>query len=204
MKLTEFINLYNNPEGIPICPACGGGMDVVLRVNLSHSIYYRLVDVAAPLIPGGDKWMFIYRKEKNIEIQNNYHASNCTDCVYSPHVIPATDSIRFDFLQPNAAAPVYGQADIKLECVKNDFNCTSTMFSVFSNGEQTIDRSKDAIEIQWDRLVYNDYEAGTTTIKMVNLKERATKTIKLVPIDKWLVGDKNKMKEKLDSLLVLI
>ena len=193
MKISEFISKYK------ICPMCNADIDCLLYLNLTDTIFYKKIS---------ENYLgFQFERQKEKHIKVNYeeymkqHIKGCNDCAVMPSVFTIMDR----FVPPDGILICDRKASIRLECTKNDFLCYSTTFNIFEE-EQLIDIHCEAFEINWNRIVFNDYKINKTTLRILN-KENVSdisKDIGLIPLDKWPIGDKIKLMEKIEKLLALM
>lgn len=183
MKLLEFICKHTT------CPMCNFPLDCLLHVELSHTLLYKLIHKNNRFIFAKGKELFI--------VQHN----GCNDCAHMPDELVAENRIEFPPILKKFSVnkSYYGNAFISVECPKYDFGYNSTDFNIFSE-EREIDIAWERLAVGWDKVIINDYGAQKTSI----IVPKTSKDTGLIPLDKWPLGDKIKLSEKIEKLLVLI
>ena len=143
--------------------------------------------------------------EKNVGKYDSQH-NECLDCSKMPQFFCMTDHFPlpegFEKRKLSPGAKYSSQEYtmyIKIECERHDFSRFSTDFDMFSDNHD-VKIYDEAFDITPEKTIINDYTTDETTIRVgQNLKK-----MKLIPLDKWPLGDKNKLSEKFDKLLVLM
>lgn len=189
MKITDFIKAYR------ACPMCTEPLDCIMRIRLNYSIHYQMFSQLAsgfdfrkvPSFSGGSGFSSGPNNEENlrmptvIRVRDNFHP-------------PYDDRVWLGPTKKND----YGEVSFSLECQCNDFLAYSTNFNMFDQVHIVeTDRNKF---ISGDTTVLNDYVAAKTTI----IYDGETYEKGLITLDKWPLGDKIKLEEKIEKLLVLL
>lgn len=194
MKISEFIDKYLN------CPICGSELDCMMRIHLMHTLNYKMIGRS-----------YKYRFQRLGEAIGHYSRMS-DECGYIPQIFEIENhfnpppEIQQRMVSFGNSGNSHGDISISIECKRNDFLMHSTNFNMFRQ-VQTTEISSEGFNINWDRIVFNDYEKNKTIIRVITGGVNGSDVgneIGLIPIDKWPLNDKIKLREKIDKLLVLI
>lgn len=183
MKIYDFITKYD------LCPLCLGKIDCIVHIDLKHTFAYNI----------SDNFIFI---KVNSRV-GTCGIKNCVDCYIMPDKLQFTDR----FITPKGLQiktdQFYGDSYLRIECINNDFSMISNGFSIFSDIQNPI---IDTIEFSIDRsiIILNNYNENKTIITALSDCSYTSKEINLIPIDKWPLDDKIKLRDKVNKLLVLM
>lgn len=184
MKISEFLTKYST------CPLCGNLLDYQLDFMTPHAFIYSINKLKNNV--------FIFKKIEELSSGKFY---------YNPLSLPSTFSITNDIISDNVVSnSQFPLAFLLAECpYKNDFWMYSSSFNIFKSPTD-IQVDKDCFQMDWDKIIYNDYYNNITTIRILNKINGSdrSKKIGLIPIDKWPLHDKIKLIDKINKLIALL
>lgn len=202
MKISNFIKEYDS------CPICNDVLDCIMYFDLTHMISYKKI----ANLKDGCRFLQVAEKSASYQIASPH--KTCADCSKMPQffdikdLFPLPEGLVKSKYQKKSGPQSYrgyglypgkACAFIKIECIRHDFSRFSTEFDIYSDNHD-IEIYDEAFDITPNKTVINCYAENETIIRVSDY----TKKTKLIPLNKWPLGDKTKLSEKFDKLLILL